>query len=120
MLKNFTFSDEEILAHQLFDQLKTKIAAIDATLGATVEGEKMKVLKSFEMLSQKAAKAQKNKHDISINQLKKIKDNLFPEGGLQERYENILWLNLKFGDHVIDQLIALAEVDKKDFTIITV
>jgi bacillithiol biosynthesis cysteine-adding enzyme BshC len=117
-VEELLLNDEAAMTHQLFEQIKTKIAAIDATLGATAEGEKMKVLKSIEMLAQKAAKAQKNKHDISINQLKKIKDNLFPEGGLQERYENILWLNLKFGNNIIDQLIELAAVDKKEFTII--
>ena len=117
-VEELLFNHEEALTRELFEQIKTKIAAIDATLAATAEGEKMKALKSIEMLAQKAAKAQKNKHDISINQLKKIKDNLFPEGGLQERYENILWLNLKFGNSIIDQLIALTEVDKKDFTII--
>jgi bacillithiol biosynthesis cysteine-adding enzyme BshC len=117
-VEELLFNDEEALTLGLFEQIKTKIAAIDTTLAATAEGEKMKALKSIEMLAQKAAKAQKNKHDISINQLKKIKDNLFPEGGLQERYENILWLNLKFGNKIIDQLIALAEVDKKEFIVI--
>ena len=117
-VEELLLNDEAAMTHQLFEQIKTKIVAIDATLGATAEGEKMKVLKSIEMLAQKAAKAQKNKHDISINQLKKIKDNLFPEGGLQERYENILWLNLKFGNNIIEEIIALAEVDKKEFTII--
>jgi bacillithiol synthase len=118
-VEELQFKDEETLAHQLYDYLKSKISAIDATLSATVEAEKMKTLKSIEMLIQKASKAQKNKHDISLNQLKKIKENLFPEGGLQERYENMLWLNLKFGNHVIDQLIALAEVDQKSFTVIS-
>lgn len=113
------FGDEQVMVSTLFDQLKTKISAVDSTLGATVEAEKHKVLKSLEVLEQKTAKAQKNKHEISLNQLKKIKENLFPEGGLQERYENILWLNMKFGNDLIEQLIELASIDKKEFIIIT-
>jgi uncharacterized protein YllA (UPF0747 family) len=76
-------------------------------------------LKSIEVLEQKTIKAQKNKHEISINQLKKIKESLFPEGGLQERYENILWLNMKFGNEVINLLIELADLESKAFVIIS-
>ena len=60
-VEELLFNDEQAMTHQLFEQIKTKIVAIDATLAATAEGEKMKVLKSIEMLAQKAAKAQKKK-----------------------------------------------------------
>jgi bacillithiol biosynthesis cysteine-adding enzyme BshC len=112
------FKEEQVIANQLFEQLKTKVSAIDITLANTAEAEKHKLLKSLEMLEQKTVKAQKNKHEISINQVKKIKDYLFPENGLQERYENILWLNMKFGTEVIKNLIDMAQVDLKEFTII--
>jgi bacillithiol biosynthesis cysteine-adding enzyme BshC len=117
-VEELQMKEEEAMVHLLFNQLKAKIEAIEGTLAATVEAEKMKALKSIEMLVQKATKAQKSKHDISINQIKKIKESLFPEGGLQERYENILWLNLKFGDDLIEHLIELASLEKNEFTII--
>ncbi|MFN5829958.1 MAG: bacillithiol biosynthesis BshC, partial [Bacteroidota bacterium] len=59
------------------------------------------------------------KHEISINQIKKIKENLFPAGGLQERYENILWLNLKYGKGLIQQIIDLCQLDDACLTIVT-
>jgi uncharacterized protein YllA (UPF0747 family) len=113
------FKEEQVMVNQLFEQLKTKVSAIDITLAKTAEAEKHKLLKSLEMLEQKTIKAQKNKHEISINQLKKIKESLFPEGGLQERYENILWLNMKFGNEVINLLIELADLESKAFVIIS-
>jgi len=113
------FKEEQVMVNQLFEQLKTKVSAIDITLTNTAEAEKHKLLKSLEMLEQKTIKAQKNKHEISINQLKKIKESLFPEGGLQERYENILWLNMKFGNEVINLLIELADLESKAFVIIS-
>lgn len=111
------FSSEKDIANQLFDTLKSKIAGIDQTLVSSVEGERQKLIKSIEMLEQKLNKAQKLKHETSINQIKKIKEQLFPEGGLQERFDNILWLNLKFGQHIIDQTIELADLEEQQFII---
>jgi uncharacterized protein YllA (UPF0747 family) len=71
------------------------------------------------VLEQKLIKAQKLKHETSLNQIKKIKEQLFPEGGLQERFDNILWLNLKFGKEVINQIIELAHVESMEFTIVS-
>lgn len=116
---DINFENEKNNARQVFQQLKDKITEIDITLGATVDAELQKFIKSLEQLESKALKAQKNKHEISINQLKKIKESLFPGNGLQERYENILWLNLKFGNDIIKQLIPLADPEISAITIIT-
>ena len=113
------FHEEKHLAHGLFEALKTKINKVDVTLGASVDAELQKLLKSLELLENKANKAQKIKHEISINQIKKIKENLFPGNGLQERYENIIWLNMKFGDDVISKLIHLSNIEENNFNIIS-
>jgi bacillithiol biosynthesis cysteine-adding enzyme BshC len=118
-VEDVNFNDEQILSNQLFEQIKSKISAIDVTLGNTAEAEKHKLLKSIEMLEQKTLKAQKNKHEISINQIKKIKDNLFPEGSLQERHENLLWFSLKFGNDFIKQVIEMAAPEQPDFLIVS-
>lgn len=113
------FDSELNELNQIIDQIKIKVTNIEATLSATVEGERQKLQKSIEILVQKTAKAQKQKHDISINQIKKLKENLFPEGGLQERYENILWLNMKFGNEIINQLINHANTEAQEIVIFT-
>lgn len=113
------FSAEKNAAYNMFEALKNNISKIDATLVASVGVEQQKLIKSIEMLEHKAEKAQKNKHEISINQIKKIKENLFPAGGLQERNENILWLNLKYGKGLIQQIIDLCQLDDACLTIVT-
>ena len=114
---NFTVDLE--LAHHLFNQIKIKIQNIEPTLGATADAERQKLIKSINILANKLTKAQKVKHEIVINQLKKIKESLFPNGGIQERYENIIWLNWKFGNGVIDEIIALANLESNSFTILS-
>ena len=110
-------AQEKSNVNNIFEVIKGKISKIDATLIASVEAELQKLLKSFEFIENKASKAQKSKHEISINQLKKIKDSLFPANGLQERYENIIWLNMKFGASCIKTLIHEAHIELASFQI---
>jgi bacillithiol biosynthesis cysteine-adding enzyme BshC len=117
--KEPSLSKDKELANQLFESMKENIISIDQTLVNSVEGERQKLIKSIEVLEQKLIKAQKLKHETSLNQIKKIKEQLFPEGGLQERFDNILWLNLKFGKEVINQIIELAHVESMEFTIVS-
>lgn len=113
-----SLSSEKEIANQLFDLMKESISAIDQTLVNSADAERQKLFKAIEILEQKLIKAQKLKHETSLNQIKKIKEQLFPEGGLQERFDNILWLNLKYGNEVIHQIIELAQVEMMEFTII--
>jgi bacillithiol biosynthesis cysteine-adding enzyme BshC len=118
-VKEMSFANEIELANSLFDGLKTKVMGIEATLGATADAERHKLIKSIELLEQKISKAQKLKYETLINQLKKIKESLFPNGTLQERYDNIIWLQHKFGNQVIDELINHAHLESDSFTILS-
>ncbi|HRG59772.1 MAG TPA: bacillithiol biosynthesis cysteine-adding enzyme BshC [Bacteroidia bacterium] len=112
-------TQEKINVNNIFEVIKGKISKIDSTLTASVEAELQKLLKSFELIENKASKAQKSKHEISINQLKKLKESLFPANGLQERYENIIWLNMKFGAGCIKTLIHEAHIELACFQILS-
>jgi bacillithiol biosynthesis cysteine-adding enzyme BshC len=114
----FDTIDESQLIASVFDNIKAKIAAIDKTLVATADAEKHKLLKSIEVLEQKVNKAQKNKFDLELGQIAKIKQQLFPEGGLQERVENILSLLIKNDEAIITAIISEANVFDKSFKII--
>ena len=43
--------------------------------------------------------------ETSINQIRNIKNKLFPEGQLQERFENFIPFYIKFGQKFFDLLI---------------
>lgn len=112
------FTNEINSANNIFDELKSKITAVEQTLSATVEAERQKLLKSIELLEQKVSKAQKLKFESTTNQLKKVKENLFPAGGLQERYDNLLWHSLKFGSSTIDDIIEMADLELKSIQVV--
>jgi bacillithiol synthase len=49
-------------------------------------------------------KAEKQKHEVSLQQIKTLKAKLFPSNGLQERSENGLPLLAKYGMGWLDKV----------------
>jgi bacillithiol biosynthesis cysteine-adding enzyme BshC len=88
----------------VFEQISIKAIAIDATLKGSVEAELQKTLNSLKAIEAKLTRAEKQKQETSLNQIKKLKEKFFPTGSLQERYDNITPYYLKQGSGLIDDL----------------
>jgi bacillithiol synthase len=97
---------EKTALSNLFDVVLKKAVAVDATLEKAVLAEKTKQLQSLDALESRTLKAEKQKHETALNQIKTVQQKLFPNGGLQERTDNILPIYLKFGDPFFDVLKA--------------
>lgn len=101
-----------------YDLLKAQVAEIDSSLVASVDGEKAKQIKGLQAIEGKVNRAIKRKHEVELNQLKKVKDKLFPEGGLQERYDSFIPYYEKYGDEFIPILLQHLDVLDKKFTVL--
>ena len=88
----------------LFKELAEKVSAVDLTLKASVEAECQKALSSLKNIENKLIKSEKQKQETNINQIKKLKDKLLPEGILQERHDNFAPYYLKSGKNIIKDL----------------
>ena len=87
----------------LFKELAEKVNAVDSTLKASVEAEFQKALTSLKSIENKLMKSEKQKQEVNINQIKKLKDKFLPEGVLQERHDNFAPYYLKSGkDFILD------------------
>lgn len=108
---------EEISA--IFSKLDSMTASIDPTLIATVASEENKALKSMDYLENKLLKSEKQKNEIAINKLLKIKQKLFPgNDGLQERHDNFISYYLKYGESWINALLENLDPMNKNFKIL--
>ncbi|MBM3176385.1 MAG: bacillithiol biosynthesis cysteine-adding enzyme BshC [Bacteroidetes bacterium] len=76
--------------NQLFDQLTQSAKEIDPTLEKHIQAQKKKTTDRLTGISVKMIRAEKRKHEDRIRQTLKIKQTLFPGGGLQERVDNLL------------------------------
>ena len=90
--------------HRLFDRLAAKAVAIDPTLEKAVRAEETKTVAGLEQWEGRLLRAEKQKHEVTLNQMRALKEKLFPANGLQERTDNFLPYILKYGDDFIDML----------------
>jgi len=81
-------SEEEKKILEIYLSISEKIKGVDKTLVASVTAEEQKALKGIEVIMQKANRALKQRSETEINQLKGLKQKLFPTGVAQERFDN--------------------------------
>jgi len=94
---------------QLYDRLAQKAMAIDTTLEKAVRADAIKAVGNLEQWESRMIRSEKQKHEVAINQIRALKEKLFPGNGLQERYDNFMPYLLKYGDGFIDTLISSFE-----------
>jgi bacillithiol synthase len=88
----------------IFTKILSKSVAIDPTLEKVVLAEKTKAVQSIEIIEAKLMKAEKQKNETTINQIRNLTQKFFPNGGLQERFDNFLPYYLKYGESFFDVL----------------
>ena len=71
-----------------FNKLQELTKNIDATLVNTVGAELQKSLQSIDSIQKRLMKSLKQKNETELNQIEKIKTQLFPQNNLQERVDN--------------------------------
>ena len=94
----------------IYTEITEKISLVDKSLSGSVSAELQKSFNGLDMLSGKANKALKQRLDTEINQIKGVKQKLFPTGVPQERYENFSTFYLKFGAEFLTEIKSNIQV----------
>ena len=89
----------------VFEGLKNRAQKIDPTLAPSTEAVEVRLKKALDSLEKKLIRAEKRNFSEAINAIEKIKNQLFPSGGLQERKENFGLFYVKYGADFIPELI---------------
>lgn len=100
---DFTIEKDKLKA--VYDEISEKVKTIDITLTSLVEAELHKQYNALKAIETKLIRAQKQKDETSVNQIRKIKEKLFPEGSLQERHDSFIPFYLQYGNDLFDMLI---------------
>jgi bacillithiol biosynthesis cysteine-adding enzyme BshC len=85
---------------------------LDGTVGKTVAG----FSNELDKLKGRVYRSIKKQEEIQINRIEKIKVNLFPDGGLQERSVSPIYFMNKYGLDIWSQLISEIEQQGLDLT----
>ena len=97
--------DEWMELNAIFGKIKLRTHKIDPSLGPSADAVKARLKKAITNLEKKLLKADKRNHEDALIHIERIKEKLFPGGGLQERSENFAILYVKYGDNLIEELI---------------
>lgn len=97
--------DEWMELNAIFGKIKLRTHKIDASLSPSTDAVKARLKKAINNLEKKLLKADKRNHEDALIQIERVKDKLFPCGGLQERSENFATLYVKHGDDLVKELV---------------
>ena len=98
------FEDSNRQIELIIDDLKTHLFSIDKTISDSSDRYRDKMLSSLFELKNKALQAQKKKHEISLKQIDKISESLYPAENLQERELNFIYFTNKYGDSFLKKI----------------
>jgi len=103
----------------LYEQLEKKALQIDVTLKASVATQRKKSLCALGKLEHKFLRAEKKKFAWQTDAIRSVKAHLFPEGGLQERVENLLPFYASYGADFLNTVYDVLDPLNKAFTIVS-
>ena len=90
---------------EAYQQIATKSAAVDPSLSKSVLAEMTKQLKNIDNMESRIKRSLKSQEEVNVKKIEKLKEKLFPNNGLQERYDNFLPHYLDIGASFFDILI---------------
>jgi len=109
-------ANEQPISENAFAKLRSALEDIsvasgkfDASTQTSVQAELHKMEKMISHIEQRQMKFIKSQHEINLQNLRNIREHLFPEGALQERSANFLPQYFRIGKNFIDELIACFE-----------
>lgn len=103
---------------RMFEKLATKAAIIDPTLEKAVLADAVKYRSGLEQWQSRLMRAEKQKHEVALQQIRNLIDKFCPGGGLQERYDNFIPYLLKYGDHFVETLVSQLQPFDNGFVVL--
>ncbi|PQV46568.1 bacillithiol biosynthesis cysteine-adding enzyme BshC [Jejuia pallidilutea] len=113
------FSKQEAALTQQFKDLYVLAEQTDKSFLGAVKAQEVKQLKGLKTLEKRLLKAQKRKLSDEVSRMTEIKNELFPNGNLQERNTNFSEFYLEYGDQLIPSLIERLHPLKNEFSVLT-
>ncbi|THH41482.1 bacillithiol biosynthesis cysteine-adding enzyme BshC [Neolewinella litorea] len=100
-----SLAEELAQLEALFQSIARKAEEIDPTLAKAVMSEHARQAKAVENLEGRLRRTEKQRFETAMNQIRGLRDKLFPENGMQERYDSFLNFYLQEGDRFFDVLV---------------
>ena len=101
------------------ESLTREIISLEPALKNSVGLAQGKIRRQWDFLEKKILQAAEKRNEITVQQLRRAVDNLYPNRNLQERLFNIVFYLIKYGPAFMDRLDQAVEIDDHDHQIVT-
>ena len=105
-------------AEEFYNKIKNQAASVDSTLAQHVDALKQQSLHRLHELEKKMLRAEKKKFTSQQRQIRILKETLFPNKGLQERQDNLLYYYSRWGREFIHALYEQAQGLEQEFMVL--
>ncbi len=114
-----SIAEETKEAEELFVKLQSIVSKADPTLAEHTVALSALTEKKLAALQDKIMRAERRKHDTEKKQIETIKGQLFPNGNLQERVDNISGWYARYGNDFIKNISQSSLSLEQQFTIVS-
>ncbi len=113
------FESLTVKLNEAVNEARFGIQQIDPTLNGTVDSTIAKFVQQLDVLKQKTQKAQQQKEEISLKQIRKASMNIFPNGNFQEREFTVVQYLNKYGPDFVKWIANELVIDKFQHQVLT-
>ena len=107
---NFNLENEMVCLKELYNNILDNVE--DDSIKYSIKSDLRNQLKFMKKVEKKIIKSKKQHHKLSLEKISKIKNKLFPNKILQERFDNFIPYYLNYGKQFIKTLKS--EIDPLD------
>ena len=102
----------------MYHSLENKAGPIDKTLVPKIQAQRAKHINEVEKLQARMIRTLKARQETQINKIYKVRQQLFPNNGLQERTTNFMQFYVDHGNSMIEFLIQHCDPFVKELLVI--
>lgn len=114
------FSEEKSKIMEIMLSVQQRMEKADKTLGPLTGAEAQKMAAILDNLQNRLLKSEKQKQEVSLQQIEQLKLQLFPEGNLQERVDNFMNFYSKTGSEIIKALVECLCPVEQEFVVLDI
>lgn len=107
------FQETEEDMKRFFGKIRDAVTPIDSSLNDLVTRSRNRLAHDIEKIEKKVIQARKKSEEVIVQQIEKVKTNLFPNGEYQERVLNIVPFLILYGPDFIHHLYNSIDINTK-------
>jgi len=115
---NMLFENAQSDIEKILFKLGESLSNIDKSLFDITNKTKIKIEEHLNYLKTKALELEKSKHEVTIRQLTKARNNLYPNNNLQEREINFIYFANKYGLDILKWIFNELTINKFEHQIL--